>query len=350
MRIEIRGRNTAVTDALREHVEERFAQGRQAGLRAGPARRRAAGREEPRDRRRQGRRGDAPPEGRHAAGARGSADLEHSIDLWRTSSPARSSATATSAAARREQRRTGAARRSRATRLSARAAGRRGPAASHRHSHGPETHRPRPAHGRGGAVQGATRSASSASTRSSPRWSCSRTTSSARRPTRCASAPATASRSTTCCYEAFALCREAGRRTLGMRHFDVQLIGGMVLHDGSIAEMKTGEGKTLVATLPIFLNSLGGESVHLVTVNDYLARRDAEWMRPLYDALGVTVGVIQNMQSFEDKQVAYAGRRHLRHQLRVRLRLPARQHGRRRSRRSCSAAIRSGSSTRSTTS
>jgi preprotein translocase subunit SecA len=107
-------------------------------------------------------------------------------------------------------------------------------------------------------------------------------------------------------YEAFALCREAGRRTLGMRHYDVQLIGGMVLHDGSIAEMKTGEGKTLVATLPIFLNSLTGESVHLVTVNDYLARRDAEWMGPIYDALGVTVGVLQNMQSFEDKKVAYA--------------------------------------------
>jgi preprotein translocase subunit SecA len=105
--------------------------------------------------------------------------------------------------------------------------------------------------------------------------------------------------------EAFALCREAARRTLSMRHFDVQLIGGMVLHDGAIAEMKTGEGKTLAATLPIFLNSLGGGSVHLVTVNDYLARRDAEWMRPVYEALGVKVGVIQNMQSFEDKQVAY---------------------------------------------
>jgi preprotein translocase subunit SecA len=106
-------------------------------------------------------------------------------------------------------------------------------------------------------------------------------------------------------YEAFALCREAGRRTLNMRHFDVQLIGGMVLHDGCIAEMRTGEGKTLAATLPVFLNSLGGESVHLVTVNDYLARRDAEWMMPLYDALGVKVGVIQNMQSFEEKRVAY---------------------------------------------
>jgi preprotein translocase subunit SecA len=94
--------------------------------------------------------------------------------------------------------------------------------------------------------------------------------------------------------EAFALCREAGKRTLGQRHYDVQLIGGMVLHAGSIAEMKTGEGKTLTATLAVFLNSLAGKSVHLVTVNDYLARRDAEWMRPLYEALGVTVGVIQD--------------------------------------------------------
>ena len=79
---------------------------------------------------------------------------------------------------------------------------------------------------------------------------------------------------------AFALVREAGRRTLGMRHFDVQLIGGMVLHEGKIAEMKTGEGKTLVATLPAYLNSLAGRGVHIVTVNDYLARRDAEWMGP----------------------------------------------------------------------
>jgi preprotein translocase subunit SecA len=105
--------------------------------------------------------------------------------------------------------------------------------------------------------------------------------------------------------DAFALCREAGRRTLDMRHFDVQLIGGMALHDGAIAEMKTGEGKTLAATLPIFLNSLGGGSVHLVTVNDYLARRDAEWMKPIYDALGVKVGVIQNMQDYESKRLAY---------------------------------------------
>jgi preprotein translocase subunit SecA len=107
-------------------------------------------------------------------------------------------------------------------------------------------------------------------------------------------------------YECFALVREAGRRTMGMRHFDVQLIGGMVLHDGSIAEMKTGEGKTLTATLPVVLNSLAGRGVHLVTVNDYLARRDAMWMKPIYDALGVSVGVLQNMQPAEEKLAAYA--------------------------------------------
>src|SRR5947209_12008839 len=107
-------------------------------------------------------------------------------------------------------------------------------------------------------------------------------------------------------YECFALVREAGKRSLGMRHFDVQLIGGMVLHDGAIAEMKTGEGKTLTATLAVVLNSLAGRGVHLVTVNDYLARRDAEWMTPIYDALGVTVGVLQNMQPYEEKRAAYA--------------------------------------------
>ncbi len=107
-------------------------------------------------------------------------------------------------------------------------------------------------------------------------------------------------------YECFALVREAGRRSMGMRHFDVQLIGGMVLHDGSIAEMKTGEGKTLTATLPVVLNSLAGRGVHLVTVNDYLARRDAMWMKPIYDLLGVTVGVLQNMQPYEEKRAAYA--------------------------------------------
>ncbi|MGO9890970.1 MAG: preprotein translocase subunit SecA [Solirubrobacteraceae bacterium] len=107
-------------------------------------------------------------------------------------------------------------------------------------------------------------------------------------------------------FECFALVREAGRRTMGMRHFDVQLIGGMVLHDGSIAEMRTGEGKTLTATLAVVLNSLGGRGVHVVTVNDYLARRDAMWMKPIYDALGVRIGILQNMQPYEDKRAAYA--------------------------------------------
>ncbi len=107
-------------------------------------------------------------------------------------------------------------------------------------------------------------------------------------------------------FECFALVREAGKRSMGMRHFDVQLIGGMVLHDGSIAEMKTGEGKTLTATLAVVLNTLGGRGVHVVTVNDYLARRDAMWMKPIYDMLGVTVGVLQNMQPYEDKRDAYA--------------------------------------------
>src|SRR3954452_3121896 len=106
--------------------------------------------------------------------------------------------------------------------------------------------------------------------------------------------------------ETFALVREASQRTVGMRHFDVQLIGGRVLHDGNLAEMKTGEGKTLTATLAVVLNSLPGTGVHVVTVNDYLARRDAEWMSPIYDALGVSVGVLQNMMSYEDKQAAYA--------------------------------------------
>src|SRR5438045_9642168 len=94
--------------------------------------------------------------------------------------------------------------------------------------------------------------------------------------------------------EAFAVCREAARRTLGMRHFDVQLIGGMVLHEGKIAEMATGEGTTLVATLPAYLNALTGKGVHIVTVNDYLAKRDAQWMAPLYQAPGLSVGVIQH--------------------------------------------------------
>jgi preprotein translocase subunit SecA len=107
-------------------------------------------------------------------------------------------------------------------------------------------------------------------------------------------------------YECFALVREAAKRTMEMRHFDVQMIGGMVLHDGSIAEMKTGEGKTLTATTAVVLNSLAGRGVHVVTVNDYLARRDAMWMKPIYDMLGVSVGVLQNMQPYEEKREAYA--------------------------------------------
>src|SRR4249919_689127 len=105
---------------------------------------------------------------------------------------------------------------------------------------------------------------------------------------------------------AFATVREAAKRTLGQRHFDVQLIGGMVLHQGKIAEMKTGEGKTLVATLPAVLNALAGRGVHVVTVNDYLARRDAEWMSPLYKALGLTVGVIVHDLDDEQRRAAYA--------------------------------------------
>ncbi|MGH7205779.1 MAG: preprotein translocase subunit SecA, partial [Nitrospiraceae bacterium] len=98
--------------------------------------------------------------------------------------------------------------------------------------------------------------------------------------------------------EAFAVCREASKRRLLMRHFDVQLLGGMVLHQGKISEMKTGEGKTLVATLALYLNALTGKGAHLVTVNDYLAKRDAQWMGPLYHALGLSVGVIQHDASF----------------------------------------------------
>ena len=105
---------------------------------------------------------------------------------------------------------------------------------------------------------------------------------------------------------AFALVREAGRRTLNMRHFDVQLIGGIVLHQGKIAEMKTGEGKTLVATLPAYLNALAGRGVHIVTVNDYLARRDAEWMSPIYKLLGLTVGVIVHDLDDVQRRAAYA--------------------------------------------
>jgi preprotein translocase subunit SecA len=106
--------------------------------------------------------------------------------------------------------------------------------------------------------------------------------------------------------EAFAVCREGGRRFLGMRHYDVQLVGGMVLHRGAIAEMVTGEGKTLVATLAAYLNAIEGKGVHVVTVNDYLARRDMEWMGPLYMGLGLTVGTIQSDMPALERQKAYA--------------------------------------------
>ncbi|MEM9556424.1 MAG: preprotein translocase subunit SecA [Acidobacteriota bacterium] len=108
--------------------------------------------------------------------------------------------------------------------------------------------------------------------------------------------------------EAFAVVREMAKRTLGMRHYDVQLIGGMVLHAGRIAEMKTGEGKTLMATLPVYLNALTGDGVHIVTVNDYLAQRDADWMRPVYEGLGLSVGVVQSAQDAngDERRAAYA--------------------------------------------
>src|SRR5438874_2581070 len=105
--------------------------------------------------------------------------------------------------------------------------------------------------------------------------------------------------------EAFAVVREVGRRVLNMRHFDVQLIGGAVLHQGKIAEMKTSEGKTLVATLPAYLNALEGKGVHVVTVNDYLARRDSEWMGRIYRFLGMTVGIVVHGLSDAERQVSY---------------------------------------------
>ena len=126
--------------------------------------------------------------------------------------------------------------------------------------------------------------------------------------------------------EAFAVVREAGRRVLNMRHFDVQLIGGMVLHRGKIAEMKTGEGKTLVATLPSYLNALAGKGVHVVTVNDYLAKRDSEWMGRMYKAPGPAGGRDRSRPGRPRAPGSLRRRYHLRHQQRVRLRLPARQH------------------------
>src|SRR5436190_14515028 len=105
--------------------------------------------------------------------------------------------------------------------------------------------------------------------------------------------------------EAFAVVREAARRTLGQRHYDVQLVGGMVLHMGGIAEMRTGEGKTLVATAPVYLNALAGKGVHLITVNDYLAQRDAEWMGQIYGFLGMEVGTIVHGLSQDQRQRSY---------------------------------------------
>ncbi|MBQ9920537.1 MAG: preprotein translocase subunit SecA, partial [Clostridia bacterium] len=106
--------------------------------------------------------------------------------------------------------------------------------------------------------------------------------------------------------EAFATCREASARVLGMRHFPVQILGGIVLHQGRISEMKTGEGKTLVATLPAYLNALSGKGVHIVTVNDYLAKRDSEWMGKLYGFLGLSVGLIIHGMNSSEKKAAYA--------------------------------------------
>ena len=106
--------------------------------------------------------------------------------------------------------------------------------------------------------------------------------------------------------EAYAVVREASKRVLGMRHFDVQLIGGIILHQGRIAEMRTGEGKTLVATLPVYLNALSGKGVHVITVNDYLAKRDSEWMGKLYKFLGLSVGLVINGMYPEEKQRAYS--------------------------------------------
>ena len=149
-------------------------------------------------------------------------------------------------------------------------------------------------------------------------------------------------------FEAYAAVREARWRESQQRMFDVQMMGAIVLHEGDIAEMKTGEGKTFVASAALFLNALPGTGVHLVTTNDYLAKRDAEWNRPVYERLGMTVGAIQNMMPFARAPGGLRRRHHLRHQLRVRLRLPARQHGRLEGRARPAQPLRSRSSTRST--
>ena len=126
--------------------------------------------------------------------------------------------------------------------------------------------------------------------------------------------------------EAFANCREAARRALGLRAFDVQLLGGIFLHQGNIAEMKTGEGKTLVATFPAYLNGLAGKGVHIVTVNDYLAKRDADWMGKVYAQLGMTTGVVYPYQDDVEKRAAYQADITYATNNELGLRLPARQH------------------------
>jgi preprotein translocase subunit SecA len=119
--------------------------------------------------------------------------------------------------------------------------------------------------------------------------------------------------------EAFAVCREAAWRTLGMKHFFVQIIGGITLHQGRISEMKTGEGKTLVATLPAYLNALEGKGVHIVTVNDYLAKRDMEWMGKIYTFLGLSVGCVIHGISEQTRRERLSGGHYLRHKQRIRL-------------------------------
>ena len=145
------------------------------------------------------------------------------------------------------------------------------------------------------------------------------------RPTNSASAWPKARRLAEHRARGFAVVREASRRTLKMRHFDVQLIGGLTLNDGRIAEMRTGEGKTLMSTLAAYLNALTGEGVHVVTVNEYLAQRDADWMGPIYKFLGLTVGVIKQPAGPDREARRVSLRHHLRHQQRIRFRLPARQ-------------------------
>ena len=236
-----------------------------------------------------------------------SEDMVHSINLAAEDLPARSSATARSAAsaARRTAPRLGW------PRLRSSPVQRLQPGRCYVSDRMPLL-RPAPSASARARSSRSSRRRSRASTTSSPSSSSSPTRSCARATTRCASARTSGESLDDLLFESFALTREAAKRTLGQRHFDVQLIGGMVLHDGSIAEMKTGEGKTLTATLPIALNALAardeegnpvqGKGVHLVTVNDYLARRDALWMKPIYDLLGVTVGIIQSDERDLDEQ------------------------------------------------